>query len=73
MTDLCPTTGKPKLSAPAAQEQARRSRRTFQVARCRACGRWHVNSVTFLSRAIRKADRQAREKRQRPIIDDEDS
>lgn len=72
MTDLCPVTGKPKLTATAAHEQVRHSRRGFQARRCHACGRWHVNTPVFINREMRRQAAKLRDQRSAPSIDIED-
>lgn len=70
MTDLCRVTGKPKLTAAAAQAQIRHSSRGFQARRCRDCGRWHVNTPTFINREKRRRAAEFRRRRTEPLEDE---
>lgn len=71
MTDLCPTTGKPKLSSAQAQRQVQNTRRTVVAVRCKNCGRWHVNTAgVFQNRDQRRAPARIKEARA-PRVEDE--
>lgn len=63
---LCRATGKPKLTAAAAAEQVRHSRRAFVARRCPLCGTWHVNSITFIAREQRRRQAAFRQARNTP-------
>lgn len=68
---LCPITGKPQLSAAAAQRQKRNTKRAVIAAHCSHCGRWHVNSPVFQTRQERRDRAAVRDARTAPMETEE--